>query len=90
MDKSKLKDVILELFEQQCELNSVLAEKDRLSAEKDLQIVSLSGKLNTLIASQNQVRLDIDSWLSKEREWNKERQSLLKTIVTVQLGHLVD
>ncbi len=67
MDKSKLKDVILELFEQQCELNSVLAEKDRLSAEKDLQIVSLSGKLNTLIASQNQVRLDIDSWLSKDR-----------------------
>ncbi len=80
MAKSELKDVILELYEQQCELNTVLAEKDRLSAEKDLQIASLSGKLDTLIASQNQVRLEIDSWLAKEREWNKERQGLLKTI----------
>ncbi len=80
MDKSELKDVILELFEQQRELNAVLAEKDRLSAEKDLQIASLSGKLDTLIAFQNHVRLEIDSWLAKEREWDKERQGLLKTI----------
>ncbi len=41
MDKSELKDVILELFEQQRELNAMLAEKDRLSAKKELQIASL-------------------------------------------------
>lgn len=40
----------------------------------------LSEKLDTLIASQNQVRLDLDSWLAKERQWNKERQGLLQTI----------
>ncbi len=80
MDRSELKDVILELFEQQRELNAMLAEKERLSAEKDLRIASLSGKVDTLIASQNQVRLDLDSWLAKERQWNKERQDLLQTI----------
>ncbi len=84
MDKSELKDVILELFEQQRDLYAMLAEKDRLSAEKDLRIASLSEKLDTLIASQNQVKLDIDSWLAKERQWNKERQSLLKTISDLQ------
>lgn len=77
MDKSELKDVILELFEQQRELNAMLAKKD-------LQIASLSEKHDTLIASQNQVRLDIDSWLAKERQWNKESQSLLKTISDLQ------
>lgn len=40
----------------------------------------MSEKLDTLIASQNQVRLDLDSWLAKERQWNKERQGLLQTI----------
>ena len=73
MDKTELKNVILELFEQQRELNSRLAGKDRL-------IASLSDKLDAIIASQKQVKLDLDSWLAKERQWNKERRDLLQTI----------
>ena len=30
--------------------------------------------------NQRQRKLDLETWLSKERQWNKEREGLLKTI----------
>ncbi len=86
MDKTELKNVILELFEQQRELNARLAEKDRIAAEKDSLIASLSEKLDTLIAYQKEVKVDLEAWLAKERQWlakerqwDKERKALLKS-----------
>ena len=80
MSQTELKEVILDLFDQIRGLNARLAEKDRANAEKDSMIASLTGKLDTVLDNQRQQRLDLESWLAKERRWNKEREDLLKTI----------
>ena len=33
-----------------------------------------------MLENQKLQKLDLDSWLAKERKWNKEREDLLKTI----------
>ena len=71
--KSRLKEVILDLFEQVRQANARNAEKDRM-------ISSLTGKLDAVLENQRQQRLDLETWLAKERRWNKEREGLLKTI----------
>lgn len=48
MDKNELKNVILELFDLQCKLNAMLAEKDSFSEEKDLRIAYCPKKLTRL------------------------------------------
>ncbi|MDE6285034.1 MAG: hypothetical protein K2M17_04745 [Bacilli bacterium] len=71
--KSGLKEVILDLFEQVRQANALNAEKDRM-------IASLTEKLDAVLKNQRQQKLDLKSWLAKERRWNKECESLLKTI----------
>ena len=70
---SELKEVILDLFEQVRQANSRNTEKDRM-------IATLTRKLDAVLDNQRQQRLDLESWLAKERRWNKEREDLLKTI----------
>ena len=65
--------MILDLFEQVRQANARNAEKDRM-------IASLTGKLDAMLDNQRQQRLDLETWLAKERRWNKEREGLLKTI----------
>ena len=77
---SKLKEVILDLFDQVREANARNAEKDRANAEKDRMIASLTDKLDAVLENQRQQRLDLETWLAKERQWNREREGLLKTI----------
>ncbi len=72
--------MILDLFNQMRSLNARLVEKEQANAEKDRMIASLAGKLDTVLENQRQQKLDLESWLAKERRWNKEREDLLKTI----------
>ena len=69
---SELKNFILDLFEQVRQANARKAEKDRANAEKDRMIASQTGKLDAV--------LDLETWLAKERRWNKEHEGFLKTI----------
>ena len=78
--KSGLKEVILDLFEQVRQANARNAEKDRANAEKDRMIASLTEKLDAVLENQRQQKLDLEFWLAKERQWNKEREDFLKTI----------
>ena len=80
MANSELKEVILDLFEQVRQANARNAEKDRANAEKDRMIASLTNKLDAVLENQRQQKLDLETWLAKERWWNKEREELLKTI----------
>ena len=73
MSQAELKEVILDLFEQIRQANARNAEKDRM-------IASLTGKLDAVLDNQRQQKLDLETWLAKERRWNKEREGLLKTI----------
>ena len=77
---SGLKEVILDLFEQVRQANARNAEKDRENAEKDRMIASLTAKLDAVLENQRQQKLDLETWLAKERQWNNEREGLLKTI----------
>ena len=70
---SELKEVILDPFEQVRQANARNAEKDRM-------IASLTDKLDAVLENQRQQRLDLETWLAKERQWNREREGLLKTI----------
>ena len=80
MSQGEFKKVILDLFEQVRQANARNAEKDRANTEKDMMIASLTGKLDAVIENQRQQKLDLESWLAKERQWKKEREGLLKTI----------
>ena len=80
MSQDEFKKVLLDLFEQVRQANAGNAEKDRANAGKDMMIASLTGKLDTVLENQRQQNLDLESWLAKERQWNKEREGLLKTI----------
>ena len=80
MSQGELKKVILDLFEQVRQANARNAEKDRANAEKDRMIASLTDKLDAVLENQKQQRLDLETWLAKERQWNKEREGCLKTI----------
>ena len=73
MANSELKEVILDLFEQVRQANARNSEKDRM-------IASLTGKLDTVLDNQPQQKLELETWLAKERRWNEEREGLLKTI----------
>ena len=73
-------DFLLDLFEQVRQANARNAEKDRANAEKDRMIASLTDKLDAVLENQRQQKLDLETWLAKERQWNKEREGLLKTI----------
>ena len=73
MSQAELKEVILDLFDQIRDANARNAEKDRM-------IASLTDKLDAVLENQRQQRLDLATWLAKERRWNKEREDLLKTI----------
>ena len=72
--------MILDLFEQVRQANARNAEKDRANADKDRMIASLTDKLDAVLKNQRQQKLDLESWLAKERQWNKEREDLMKTI----------
>ncbi|MDE7351273.1 MAG: hypothetical protein K2N25_09410 [Muribaculaceae bacterium] len=80
MSQAELKEVILDLFEQVRQANARNAEKDRANADKDRMIASLTDKLDAVLKNQRQQKLDLESWLAKERQWNKEREDLMKTI----------
>lgn len=54
MSHEEMKSVILDLFDQIRDLNARIAEKDRIAEEKDRQIASLSGKLDTVLENQRQ------------------------------------
>lgn len=73
MSHNELKEVILDLFEQVRQANARNAEKDGI-------IASLTGKLDAVLDNQRQQRLDLETWLARERQWNKEREGFLKTI----------
>ena len=72
--------MIIDHFEQVRQTNALNAEKDSDNVEKDMMITSLTGKLDAVPDNQRQQKLDLESWLAKERQWNKERDGLLKTI----------
>ena len=72
MSHSELKEVILDLFEQVRQANARNAEKDGI-------IASLTRKLDAVLDNQRQQRLDLETWLAKERQWNKEREGFLTT-----------
>ena len=64
---SELKNVILDLFEQMRQANVRNAEKHRANAENDRIIASLNRKMNTVLESRRQQRLNLESWLANER-----------------------
>ena len=43
-------------------------------------IASLTEKPDAVLDNQRQQKLDLESWLAKERKWNKERERLMKTV----------
>ena len=73
-------DFLLDLFDQIRDANTRIAEMAGALEEKDRIIASLTEKLDAVLNNQRQQNLDLESWLTKERQWNKEREGLLKTI----------
>lgn len=80
MSQSEMKNVILDLFDQLRELNTKVNDKDKQLEEKDRMISSLHAKLDTVLENQKQQRLDIDSWLKKEKDWTKKEERLNQII----------
>lgn len=84
MTADELKNVIFDLYDQVREMNARLAEKDHALAEKDRMIGTLTEKLDTVIANQKQAGLDRETWLAKQKQWEKEREALLKSIANLR------
>ena len=91
MTADELKNVIFDLYDQVREMNArlaekdrELAEKDRIAQEKDRMIGILTEKLDTVIANQKQTGLDLETWIAKQQQWDKERECLLKTIADLR------
>ena len=80
MSHTELKNVILYLFDQIRDANTRVAKMARALEEKDRRNAILTEKLDAVLDNQKKQRLDLESWLAKERRWNKEREGLLKTI----------
>lgn len=80
MSQSEMKNVILDLFDQLRELNTKVNDKDKQLEEKDRMISSLHAKLDTVLENQKQQRLDVDSWLKKEKDWTQKEERLNQII----------
>lgn len=85
MEREEMKNVILELFEQQRQLNARLIEMQRIIEEKEQSIAMLTRRIDELIAliAQRQ-QGDSETTLAMQRQWEKERESFKKTISDLQ------
>ena len=79
-----MKNVILELFDQQRQLNTRLLEMQKLNEEKEQSIAMLTQRIDELIAQTQQDAGSREAALDKERQWEKERESFKKTISDLQ------
>ena len=84
MERHEMKNVILELFDQQRQLNARLIEMQKVNEEKEQSIAMLTRRIDELIAQTQQGAHDSEAIAAMQRQWEKESESFKKTISDLQ------